>query len=73
MSEKRQKNQWGWPYGRAEGEAREASGRDRSASGEARGRKPGSEQLMEEVCERENCKGIGNESRLTREVLGWTG
>jgi hypothetical protein len=31
------------------------------------------EQLMEEVCGRENCKQALNESRPIKEVLAWTG
>ena len=59
MSDKRQKNQLVLAF--TEESRSEAPkglrGRDRIARGEARDRKPGhGEQLMEEVCERENCK-----------------
>jgi hypothetical protein len=59
MSDKRQKNQLVLAFlAEDRGEAPKGlDGRDRIARGEARDESPAiGEQLMEEVCERENCK-----------------
>ena len=75
MSDRRQKNQLVLAFlAEDTGEARRAAGEGtESHMAKRKAESPAvGEQLMEEVCERENCKQAWHESRPTRGVPAWT-